>query len=86
MKNNLTMMYSYKLSIFLREFLFGFLRGNLETLFSKLCVWYGGQMFIVFFIYTFLILRHTYSFTIARKIINQNEVSEVYKCCTVIGK
>ena len=43
-------------------------------------------MFIVFFIYTFLILRHTYSFTIARKIINQNEVSDVYKCCTVIGK
>lgn len=43
-------------------------------------------MLIVFFICTFLILRYTYYITIAKKVINQNEVSDVYKCCTVIEK
>lgn len=48
------MMYSYKLSIFLREFLFGFLRGNLETLFSKLCVWYIWRSNVYCFLYLYI--------------------------------
>lgn len=65
--------------IFLGEFPLP--RDNLETPSSNLYVWYEGQIVIVFFICTFLKSRHIYYITIVRKIINQNKVSDVYKCC-----